>query len=534
MMAYKATVAELRDHDWRRPKVAGAVARRRPGRLPLLMILAIGVFFLATIRQGHEWGDDFSMYIQHAKNISQGLSYRHGGYLYCPPYVGPDAYPPVFPLLLVPVYWLFGLNLTAMKVELILAFLGAMVLFTMLIKDRLATGWQAALLALIGFNPYFWDLKDWVISEVPFLVMAYLSLYLVHSAYQSQADDRKKLLFALATGVTFYLAYGTRTIGIVLLPSLFLFDLLRNRRPTRFAIGAAALMIALMVLQSVLLRGDRGYYDQVQANSQGFFYNWMKFILMNAVSYTKSLTELWDNGYAKLPRVALTGVISGLAVIGYLSQILKKVAFVEVFVALYVLTVVVVPLDGGVRYLIPVVPFYMFYALQGIKALPLGGAARKGLLGVLLAAVLLSYAANYSRQNFKQFTNGVTKAEAVEFFDYVKTRTSENDVFIFTKPRALALFTGRKSSFYPEMLDDKGIWNYFERIHATHIVTGPKGVDEFDQAFLAAFIARYAGNLQPEYANADFKVYRITGIPEIGGPKAGGQQASRQPESVVN
>jgi hypothetical protein len=45
----------------------------------LLVLLAVGAFFLATVRSGHWWGDDFGLYILHAKNIAEGLDYRQTG-----------------------------------------------------------------------------------------------------------------------------------------------------------------------------------------------------------------------------------------------------------------------------------------------------------------------------------------------------------------------------------------------------------------------------------------------------------------------
>jgi hypothetical protein len=41
-----------------------------------LIILAVGAFFLTTLKEGHNWGDDFGLYILHAKNIAQGINYR--------------------------------------------------------------------------------------------------------------------------------------------------------------------------------------------------------------------------------------------------------------------------------------------------------------------------------------------------------------------------------------------------------------------------------------------------------------------------
>lgn len=59
-----------------------------------------------TIRPGQPWGDDFAMYILHAKNIASGKAYTDTGYIPNPGYavLGPAAYPPLFPLVLSPVY----------------------------------------------------------------------------------------------------------------------------------------------------------------------------------------------------------------------------------------------------------------------------------------------------------------------------------------------------------------------------------------------------------------------------------------------
>src|SRR5579862_5893312 len=92
------------------------------------LIGAVGIFYLATLRQGHDWSDDFALYLHHAQNICEGAAYQETGYVYNPrrPLYGPPAYPPLFPLMLVPVYKLFGLSLTAMKVETTLLFMLAL------------------------------------------------------------------------------------------------------------------------------------------------------------------------------------------------------------------------------------------------------------------------------------------------------------------------------------------------------------------------------------------------------------------------
>jgi hypothetical protein len=85
----------------------------QPQRIWIVLItvlLLAAMFHLATIRDGHLWGDDFARYIQHAKNLLEGRDYA-AGFIHNPlePGISPTAYPPVTSLILLPVYWFAGL-----------------------------------------------------------------------------------------------------------------------------------------------------------------------------------------------------------------------------------------------------------------------------------------------------------------------------------------------------------------------------------------------------------------------------------------
>ena len=81
------------------------------------MTIGATAAYLLTIRSGHQWGDDFVQYLQHTLNLSTGQAYGDLGYIANPDRsIGPAAYPPVFPLLLLPVVSVFGVSFTALKV----------------------------------------------------------------------------------------------------------------------------------------------------------------------------------------------------------------------------------------------------------------------------------------------------------------------------------------------------------------------------------------------------------------------------------
>ena len=72
--------------------------------MPLLLI---------NVKSSHDWGGDFAQYINQAKCIVEGKSQNETGYIFNEqnPFIGPPSYPVGFPMLLTPVYCLFGNNL---------------------------------------------------------------------------------------------------------------------------------------------------------------------------------------------------------------------------------------------------------------------------------------------------------------------------------------------------------------------------------------------------------------------------------------
>jgi 4-amino-4-deoxy-L-arabinose transferase-like glycosyltransferase len=143
----------------------------------ILCALLIGMFYLATIRDGHVWDDDFSMYIHHAQNLARGEPYADTGYIYNPqnPAIGPRVYPPGFPLLLAPVVRMFGLDLRPMKILVIGFFVGSLLLTAALFRSVLPAPYVTALVLVVGLNPFFWEFKDHVLSDLPFLFFVLLS-----------------------------------------------------------------------------------------------------------------------------------------------------------------------------------------------------------------------------------------------------------------------------------------------------------------------------------------------------------------------
>lgn len=474
--------------------------------LGVLCAVLVGAFYVMTIREGEDWGDDFSMYIHHAENIAHGVPYGETGYIYNPhnPSVGPRIYPPGFPLLLAPVVKLFGRNLWLMKVEVVLFFVGSLLLVFALFRGILPPGYVHTLVLVTGLNPFFWSFKDHVLSDLPFLFFVLLSLYLFLRAGEFDAPPRRRAASAALAGLAAYASYATRALGIFVLPSFAAHDLIRHRRVTVLAWIAGAVFLALAAVQYLLWVHDASYADQL-ALTPGT-------VTRNVMSYLQSLSDLWENGRSGAGRKAAFLVAGGVAAWGYGRLLRQRVGLLAVFPLLYLAPVLLWPSVQGTRFLIPVIPFYFAYCLYGIQAADSAIERRWGRRRVCLLAFLgavgVIYVSRYSTLPTGRFPRGVADEHSAQLFEFVRTATAPSDVFIFSKPRALSLFTGRRASAAFSPADRCALWQYMREIEATYVVTGPGALNP-DVVYLQRFVEEFQPNFRLVLRNPDVAVYRV-------------------------
>lgn len=473
----------------------------------LTIIAMVGGLYFSTIREGYVWDGDFSLYVHHAKNIAKGIDYKNTGFIFNPfNLISPKTYPPVFPLLLSPIYKLFGLNIKAMQIEIILIFLVFLFIIFLAFRNELPFQYVSAIILIIGFNHFYLGFKDRIISDIPFLFFTYLALFIIQKIYDSKKSQMAQLpsASALLLGILIYFSYGTRSIGIVLILSFLVYDIIISRKLTQFGIIATLVFVSLGGLEVVLAHSATSYSGQFITN--------YKQIYANIYSYISILSYFWSNGYSIIFRKILFLIIFGLAVYGYLARIKYRLTIFEIFLPLYLFPIII--FNGATsRYFFPVFPLYIFYAFVGIEKIRSFQIKRlnKYVFAILIVLIFTSYLGKYTRIDFSPIVEGIHKKETIELFDYINKSTEKNDIFIFIEPRILSLYTGRSASTYHSPNDITELWNYFHKIGATCLITGPRNSIGHSQQedSLYLFVEKFKDNLEKIYSNPDFKVYRI-------------------------
>lgn len=441
------------------------------------------------------------MYIHHAQNIADGRPYADTGYIYNPavPVYGPRMYPPVFPLLLAPVYKVFGLSLMPMKVEQVLFVVLTLITLSLAWRRRLGTGYSLLLVAILGFSPAFCSAKNDILSDLPFLFFFYLAVLLLD---WSPRHENQNWIWAALLGLTLYLAIGTRTAGITLLPGVLLFQWLQHRRINRFTVVALCLCAVALVGQAWFVGTvPGGYLEQLHSVTA-------KTVVLNAVRYSRTLAGFWVGGVPNAFSFFVIAIVALLTLAGLLPQRDRKLSAVECLLLPYCILMLLWPFGAGIRYALPLVPWIVFLALSGLRELSTRFCQRYSASApcALLLLIAVAFTQAYRATNFGPIRENTGLAEFNELCETVRQITRSDDVFIYSRARALSLYTGRPASTYNRNGTETELSEYLQRIHANYLVT----TNAFsDGEFLSQFVQGNPNRVDLIYQNLHFNLYRV-------------------------
>lgn len=418
------------------------------------LILALSIlsasalsFFMMT--RGHPWWDDFASYVMQARAILEGNMPEfirrnaftiHNSLL--PP--GPVAYPWGFPLLLAPMYALFGINPLALKLVGLAFYALFLVALFLLARTRLEENEALLLLGLFALNPSLLLATDLILSDIPFLFFSTLGIFLVEK-YPRQP----KPITAIALGLTAFLAFFIRTNGILLLAPLGVSVLLASWPSWKTALRLAVLPLASFAIPLVLSflifpNGQDSYLNHFSLFSvprlveNVFYYMWLPWRMF----------EHLPGGVAVYPILAFFALVSLLAH-------WKRDAVFYVYCLATAATFILWPERQGLRFFYPLLPFLLIYTLDGMKLIlvrlpetrrSLARWVFSGFWGVLL---LLSAGTSVNRAYVNMAAgraiNGPFDVYSYQMYEFIREQTPAESVIIFMRPRALRLFTNRDS-----------------------------------------------------------------------------------------
>ncbi len=426
--------------------------------IPLTLIALSLLLAYNLLTLGHDWGDDFAAYIMQAVSITKGdvsgfLAHNSFSMRESTRFFGPDAYPWGFPLLLAPFTLVCGpLNIFCLKsINLIFYALFLWVLHKFLAR-RLPALESNLLLAVFAFSPVLLNQTDQITSDIAFLFFSTLSLLLIEdtiSISSSLGNPRKNIFL----GIILFFAYFVRTNGILLPATLFASQIFLHiqarTKPNWKRILSIGLIphytfAALTVASLIIFPSGEGSHfarltsltvQKLSDNISGYF--------VLAAGFFDSLPH-----HQVIYGILLPFILGGVA------TRFKEDFHIIIYVLLSYVLFILWPEWQGIRFIFPLLPFLIYFALRGMLATSFAlteNFQRAGLwltrgfwLTIVIVFALTSFSlASDNLANARQLDDSPFEPIAAEMFNFINSNTSPDSVILFYKPRAMRLITGR-------------------------------------------------------------------------------------------
>jgi hypothetical protein len=346
--------------------------------------------------------------------------------------------------------------MVAMKLFTSLFFLLSLPILYLIVRDRFRSLSGLLLVAILAFNPFMFRFKEEIRADFPFLFFTLVSLYCIKRFIIGRDFSATRVADMILLGTVIFLSFFIRGNGILMLPCLFLAQIVENRnwwvtsakkyRMASVGLVPYATFLFLMMAVKFIMPGDAGSYGEALR------YISLQSIGDNIVYYAFLLVRFFAIPIRPLG-IFLYLILVPCFVIGLVKRFKRDYLYAS-FILITIGFFIIYPGTEGLRYIFPVIPFFLYFAFSGMDFIQpmLPGVTGMNRMRTLVVAAILFLSVYgigsdlYSQYSESSIVEGPYRMESMEMFRYLRTHTPQDSVIIFFKPRVMTLYTGRLSA----------------------------------------------------------------------------------------
>ena len=431
------------------------------------------LFFIVnfvTLKDGHNWGDDFAQYIICAQNIAQNKPYTADVMIN-----NPTIYPPGFPLILAPLIKIFGVNFKILKSLNIIFWFLASLLFFALARKKIPENIALILYVFFLFSSFFFTYKQNILSDIPFVFFMMLSLF-IFSEYQEADKTNPKwqtvlwILFVSSLCFTMLV----RSAGIVFFAATIFYFLCIERRYRKAAVIALSLTL-LFAAQSLFMGANPGFLTVFTQYPLGTV---LKAIHNNLAIVFTSTLFFFCPAYNIFSLIIYSSFLKLIEPLGLFFTLILALIFLyktkkrslslwECFFFFYFALMILWsvfshPPDAFVRFILPITGLFALLIVETTRRITQRWLSQRlplhrldtFILFFMFFLLFINTTNTISRFRFND--DALYRKPNQELFRWVKTNTEPQEYYMFWKPRALALMTGRLGAAH--WIDARETW----------------------------------------------------------------------------
>lgn len=431
--------------------------------------LVFSVFLIALVGgwlcmdSGHEWGDDFILYLHQARCwIRGGMQELAISNQTCMDQsdgvIGPYLYPQGFPVLMslpmrgIDIWGFVGLKVFNFSIF-ILCMVAVYRWFRLLFEDRMLPVLLS--LILVIWHPKIWEAANRLTSDLWFAGLAGVFMYLLYASWRNNVAKNFTL------GLLVFMATSTRTNGVFLLVPWVILVWQENPRfyggiranANVFLVAILGGLCGLLALKNDLGHGPV-YMNMLKSVTPAQVFSnmglYLKLIGTYPLWHFATIIEATLGAWATILLAAVVWAIILLAIVKRGWQLLPIVAFVGVNLALFCAW----PSLQGVRLLFVIFPMMAILVVVGLMelwqiakpALEVRFVARalkkSSYWAFALSVVVLIQGLATAVHYVVTDTNEAFSEEVAEVYSFVETSVKPGERISFHKPRLMRYVTG--------------------------------------------------------------------------------------------
>lgn len=337
-----------------------------------MIILTAALLCAGGVRGDLPFQEDSCIYLSLAQSMVRGLGYT---YTVEPRDRPANYHPPGYPAMLVPLVYFFPRNYIAPR---ILSIALAMILlvvffysFGLLFKDDSGI----LILALLAFNCLFVFYSRQVLTEIPYLLFSFIAVYFLERYSQSKRILNRYFFIA---GFFMAAAFYARSIGVSMAIAALIYFMFQREIKKGMAVVSLFFISVLPWIYYGARISKNSYIAEFEGATKGAGELFHRVIYNLAATVGKELPDLFfypflnsidPRSFIFIFKFLFGSAIALLLAWGFLKKIRENGFWFFDAYSLVYLCFYFSWTHHGARYLIPLLPFLLYYLFFGIKSL---------------------------------------------------------------------------------------------------------------------------------------------------------------------
>jgi hypothetical protein len=499
----------------------------------LLIIVVSTLINVVTLEKGHYWGDDFALYIAQAKSLVEGnpdivssqntFAMSHSSYP-----IGPNLVPWGFPILLSPIYAIYGLDLIVLKIPGLILFELSLIVMFFIFFRKLDTLLTLLLVASFALNPFFILLNDNINSDTSYLFFSLLTILAIQKNVVEKDPSDYTVISFFMIGFLIFLSYSMRIVGtnlIILLVQVYLIKIIRThgRNFIRYILTDQFFWLPLIVFSIF-----QTFIDILLPSGTNSYFLYLPPINLTSIKrqiyYYFTIPSEFFKPY--FPSLIYVSTIP-FALLGFKNNFnINYLYLIYSFITFSIL--VIIPYPGGLRYMLPILPFYIYFFCVGLYnslkcfSIPLFRSTFSFSLSYIFMISIVCLLASHSiwvasivyDKNY--VVDGPFTEVSLEMFNFIVNYTKKTDIIVFFKPRVLRLLTGRQSimlTSFSQLTESGSHYLVIRKSKGSDDII-PPGYDQISP--YSKEFSQISETCPLAFENTDFLIFDVKGLQKLG------------------